>query len=361
MSATALKSVATGKDQAVAKAGPPKDFPAMLQAWLPEIKRALPAHMNGDRMARIALTAFRQTPKLADCDPKTVFAAVLQSAQMGLEIGLMGEAHLVPYGKVCQLIPGYQGLIKLAKQTGQIVDIYAVAVREKDKFRTTFGLNRTLEHDPLCKANGFPAPITERGEIIGHYAVAVFKDGSRTFVVKGIDEIHAIRDKSAGYQTAVKYKKDSPWTTHPEEMGNKTVIRALCKTLPKSPELAAALAMDDAHERGQSQGLTIEGVIEGSWTAPAGDEPEADEIIDQGTGEIKPAAAETAAPAQQPAQSQQPAAGPGIEDALAMVGRGAYGEARDLVKGKGFTDDDRAKVEAAITQRTEDLRKGATS
>jgi recombination protein RecT len=46
-------------------------------------------------MARIALTAFRMNPKLSEVDPRSVFAAVIQSSQLGLEIGLMGEAHLV--------------------------------------------------------------------------------------------------------------------------------------------------------------------------------------------------------------------------------------------------------------------------
>ena len=92
----------------------PKDFPAMLEQYKGEIARALPKHMNPDRMMRIALTSFRMTPKLADCDPRSVFAAVIQYSQLGLEVGLMGEAHLVPFGNQCQLIPGYTGLMKLA-------------------------------------------------------------------------------------------------------------------------------------------------------------------------------------------------------------------------------------------------------
>ena len=72
----------------------PKDFPAMLKAFLPEIQRALPKHLDGDRMSRIALTAFRRTPKLADCDPRSVFAAVIQASQLGLEPDTLGRAYL---------------------------------------------------------------------------------------------------------------------------------------------------------------------------------------------------------------------------------------------------------------------------
>lgn len=351
-----LKNAATGTVTALAKKEPPKDFPAMLQAWKGEIATALPRHLNADRMARVALTCFRNVPKLAECNPRSVFAAVLQAAQLGIEPGLMGEAHLIPFKDTCQLIPGYQGLIKLAKQTGQVVDIYAMAVREKDRFACTFGLDRTIEHQPKAGKGGFPASLAERGEIIGVYAVAVFKDGTRTFVVMGRDETDHIRDNSQGYRTAKKYGKDSPWITHYEEMALKTAIRRLCKTLPKSPELAAALALEDTHNRGEPQNIDMAGALSGDYTPPHVDDvtdvdPETGEIItkDGGGG----SSGEPAAGQQSEQQSQQPKGkkadgGPSINDALKLVNAGKYDEAKDLVKGSSFTDIDRAEVEAAI-------------
>ena len=144
-SSQALRAAATGKPPA------PKanDFPAMLTAFLPEIKRALPSHLNGDRMARIALTAFRTTPKLAECDPRSVFAAVIQASQLGLEPNIMGQAYLIPYGKQCNLIPGYQGLIELARRSGKIVSLYAHVVHDRDAFDYTLGVDKTLTHKPF--------------------------------------------------------------------------------------------------------------------------------------------------------------------------------------------------------------------
>ena len=141
-------------------------FPAMLEQFKGEVARALPRHLSPDRIVRVALTAFRLNPKLADVDPRSVFAAVIQSSQLGLEVGLMGEAHLVPFGRQCQLIPGYQGLVKLARNSGIVQDVYAHEVRINDKFDIVLGLNRTLMHEPL-KQNGFPASDEERGPIVG--------------------------------------------------------------------------------------------------------------------------------------------------------------------------------------------------
>ena len=188
MALQALKNIHRGNSNPEEK----KDFPAMLQKFKGEIERALPRHLNAERMARIALTAFRMTPKLAECDPRSIFAAVIQSAQLGLEVGLMGEAHLVPFGDQCQLIPGYTGLMKLARQSGQVVDIYAHEVRAKDEFKLTLGLTRNLEHNPLMANGGFPAAEEERGDVIGFYAVAVFKDTSRTFVAMSRKEVERI-------------------------------------------------------------------------------------------------------------------------------------------------------------------------
>ena len=259
--------------------GQPQGFPAMLEKFKGEIARALPRHINPDRMARIALTAFRMTPKLAECDPRSVFAAVIQSSQLGLEVGLMGEAHLVPFKGQCQLIPGYTGLMKLARQSGLVQDIYAHEVRVNDKFMLKLGMERSLEHEPLTAPGGFPASDEERGEVAGFYAVAVFKDGSRTFVAMSRKEVEKIRDGSRGYQSAKQYKKESVWDSDFVAMGLKTVIRRLSKFLPKSPELATALAMDAASEQGSAQNLDLDDVIEGNY-APVvdetGDTPDAD-------------------------------------------------------------------------------------
>lgn len=269
----ALQNIRRSNTAAATKPAEASGFPAMLEQYKGEIARALPKHINPERMARIALTAFRMTPKLGECDPRSVFAAVIQSSQLGLEVGLMGEAHLVPFGKQCQLIPGYTGLMKLARNSGLVVDIYAEAVRINDKFALKLGMARDLQHEPLTAPGGFPASDEERGEVVGFYAVGVLKDGSKTFVAMSRKEVEKIRDGSKGYKAAKQYNKESPWDTDFVPMGKKTLIRSLCKWLPKSPELATALALDDNAGR---QNLNVKDVIDGTFTP----------VVDEETGEV---------------------------------------------------------------------------
>lgn len=242
-------------------------FPKLLQSYLPEIARALPRHISAERMSRIALTAFRLNPKLAECDPRSVFAAVIQAAQLGLEVGILNEAYLVPFSHECQLIPGYQGLIKLARNSGLIADIYAHEVRANDHFELTFGLQRNLVHQPLM-ANGFLADDDTRGPVVGFYAVAVLKDGTKPFYAMALKAVEEVRDKSKGYQAAKRYHKQSIWDTDFVAMSLKTVIRRLCKYLPRSVELATALSMDAVAEQGKPQELHLNEVISGEYSPP---------------------------------------------------------------------------------------------
>jgi recombination protein RecT len=231
-------------------------FPAMLNAYKAEIARALPRHLDGDRMARIALTCFRSNPKLGACDPKSVFASIIVASQLGLEPGVMGQCYLIPYKDECQLQIGYQGLIDLVRRTGKVVRIEAHVVHQNDTFTYRTGLNTVLEHEPAVDGE----PGTSRLA----YAVAEFVDGGYHVEVMSRQQIEAIRDRSQNVINAKKYGKKTPWDTDPDEMWRKTLIRRICKYLPKSAEMAMALALDNAADRG-GQKIAVEDAIEGTW------------------------------------------------------------------------------------------------
>jgi recombination protein RecT len=234
-------------------------FPNMLERFKGEIARALPRHLNADRMCRIALTEFRKNPRLAECDPRSVFAAIIVASQLGLEPGVLGQAYLIPYKQECQLIIGYQGLIDLVRRSGLVQRIEAHVVRHGEKFTYKSGLHTVLEHEPQLE--GTP------GALRLCYAVAEFKDGGYHVEVMVQDQVEKIRDRSQAVINAKKYNKTTPWDTDTEEMWRKTVLRRVCKYLPKSPEIATALSLDDAAAQGR-QAITVDDAIAGTWQAP---------------------------------------------------------------------------------------------
>lgn len=288
MSASALKSAVTGQ---VTTKEEPKTIFGMLQVYKEQIKAALPQHMTPDRMARIVTTEIRKTPKLMECEAKSLFGAVIQCSQLGLEPGgALGHAYLIPFDKNekrgdkwvkvrtdVQLIIGYRGMIDLARRSGQIVSLAARAVYEKDKFSYEYGLIESLTHKPYEGA--------DRGALKYVYAVAKLQGGGTQFEVLNRFEIEAIRNESQGYKSAIKYKKtDTPWIAHFEEMAKKTAIRRLFKYLPVSIEIQRATALDEYGEAGLSQDFS--GVLEGEFATVDESAVNEDESINKDTGEI---------------------------------------------------------------------------
>lgn len=231
---------------------------------------ALPKHVTADRLARIALTEVRKTPKLAQCDQTSFLGAIMQCCALGLEPGgALGHCYLVPFenrraGRVeVQFIVGYRGMLDLARRSGQIVSLEARAVYEKDHFEVELGLDSKIVHKPNWQAS-------DRGRLTFVYAVAKLKDGGVQFEVMSRAEIENIRNNSQGYKAAEamarKYDKEasSPWHDYFEPMALKTVIRRLFKYLPVSIEIQRAVGLDEQAEAGlhQDNPLVIEGQFE---------------------------------------------------------------------------------------------------
>jgi recombinational DNA repair protein RecT len=78
---------------------------------------------------------------------------------------------------------------------------------------------------------------TDPSKITHAYAVAYFKDGSVQFDVMRKDQIDAIRARAPGANSG-------PWSTDYAEMGRKTVVRRLMKSLPLTSETQAAVQRD---------------------------------------------------------------------------------------------------------------------
>ena len=223
----------------------------LLQQLGPEMSRALPKHLNADRMARVALTALRTTKNLAQVTPASFAACIMTLAQIGLEpCTPLGHAYLIPRmmkgpdgrkAMTCTLIIGYQGLIELARRSGQVLAIWATPVYDADRFVVKYGLAPTVEHEPNFDSDRSPQKLRYV------YAAARLKDTAEpVFVVLTRAEIEAARKRGASGQGVT-----TPWDTDYEPMALKTAVRRLYRWLPKSIEVASALAVDEAHDHGR--------------------------------------------------------------------------------------------------------------
>lgn len=257
----------------------------LLEKCRDQLAMALPKHLDANRMIRIAMTSIQKTPKLLDCTQASLIGAVMQAAQLGLEPdGLLGQAYLVPYKTTATLIPGYKGLLKLARNSGEISTIYAHEVYAKDQFKFSYGLNECLEHTPTAEE--------DPGEVIAFYAVCKLKDGSHQFEVMWKRQVDTVRKRS-------RAANDGPWVTDFNEMGRKTVLRRLCKMLPSSVELASAIAIDERVEAGLPPDMDIIDITEDQT-------PAAPEAVPAVKAESKLDAIVSAAKAEKPKLSSKP-------------------------------------------------------
>lgn len=243
----------------------------LLEKSKTQIGMALPKHMNADRLLRIVMTSVQRTPKLLDCTKESLCGAVIQSAQLGLECdNVLGHAYLVPFWNKkkgvleVQFIPGYKGLIDLARRSGQVSTIYAHVVRDGDMFEYEFGLDATLRHKPAFAGAG--------GGVTHAYAVCKLKDGGEQFDVMPRYEVEAIRARSQS-------KDSGPWVTDYDEMAKKTILRRLCKLLPCSVEMARAVALDERADIGLPQDLGALIDVDEPQTSPM-DELEGEIVTD---------------------------------------------------------------------------------
>jgi recombination protein RecT len=273
--------IQTTKASSADKDGKQKEqsIAGLLQAMGPEIARALPKHLTGERMARVCLTALRTTPDLAKCTPASFMGSIMACAQLGLEPNTpLGHAYLIPYKDkkkgvtICQLMIGYQGMIELAYRSGRVDSIKAMVVREGDIFDFDHGLDEKLIHKPCGNEE---APITHA------YAIARIKGGAPIFWVLSMPQIEARRLSGAS-----KYAY-TPWNDHYEAMAMKSAVRALFKWIPKSAEMAQVIHAEDLADKGKHFSAALPEVAESLQRAslPA---PESIDVgaYDKETGEV---------------------------------------------------------------------------
>lgn len=174
----------------------------------------------------LTLNAASKNPKLYACTQQSVMKSMLDCCALGI-LPNGKDAHLVPYGAECQLLIDYKGMITLATKSERIIKIETEIFCKGDRFTWHNG-----EIDHVIDW------MEDRGKMCGAYAVATFKDGTKTAEVLPKEEIDTIRKMSRAANTG-------PWVNRYEEMAKKTAVRRLSKRLPLSPAAIAAIEYDD--------------------------------------------------------------------------------------------------------------------
>ena len=225
------------------------------------IQSVLPKHMDSNRMSRIALIEAKKNPVLMQCDPLTMIGSLIAASQLGLEPGVAGMGYLIPRknkGKwEVQFMPGYRGLMEMARRSGKVGVLTADVVREKDSFSYQKGTSPFLNHIPSEGDRGKVTHVYAVGELIGGNAWQ--------FEIMTLAQVEAIRSDHAAM------KNGGPWATHWDEMAKKTVLRKLCKYLPMSIDIQRAVSMDEQLDAGISQGNQTEIPLDFDFDAPGED------------------------------------------------------------------------------------------
>jgi len=183
---------------------------------------------------------YRSEISLFECKPRTVLAAFMTAAQLGLRPGVNGECWLqTKYsrklrGWAASFQVGYQGLIKLAMLSGAVRRIEAVEVFAEDDFHEQKGTEPKIHH--VC------ARMQNPGEVERFYAVAVLANGEPIFTRSwSVERMEAFR-------AAYAPNKRGAWWTNAHtfvQMSIKTMLKQLAKRLPVTGEFAEAVAADD--------------------------------------------------------------------------------------------------------------------
>ena len=171
---------------------------------------ALPEKFNKQRFLQNCMTVLQDgQADFSKCEAPTVVRTLLKGAFLGLDF-FNGECYAIPYGNQCQFQTDYKGEIKLCKRysSNPIQDIYAKVVREGDQFEEVIENGKQYVN--------FRPKTFSNGEIIGAFAVVLYKDGSMMYDTMSKEDIEHTRqtfskaaNSNAATQKSVSFKIDT--------------------------------------------------------------------------------------------------------------------------------------------------------
>lgn len=220
-------------------------FKALVEHCAPQLQAVMPKGFKAERLVQMAVAAYSRTPKLAQCSNTSILSCCLQCATLGMEpsaVDGLGRAYILPYWNKntksyeAQFMLGKNGMIELARRSGEVKSIRTQCVYDDDDFEyweDESGVH--FSYRPNLDA------VHDEKHMRLVFLSCHLKDGGLVLLVMSKPEIDAVRKRSQA-------SNNGPWVTDYEAMAEKTVIRRAFNRgmLPRSVEVASAVAQDES-------------------------------------------------------------------------------------------------------------------
>lgn len=211
-----------------------------LMAGVPQLAAVLGSEEEANRALVNTAVAIQRNPALMKADPQSLFLAVVQVAQWGLDVGT--TAHLVPFFSTKQRktlvtpMKNYKGVVSLVIQAKAARSIEVHAVYAGETFEVAYGTDASVKHVPDFEKRRNSANLTHV------YAVAhIGLNVPPKFIVLSRHDVERYRAMS-------KFADSSFWRDHYEAMAKKTAVHRLGDTLPQSARLRHIFANEEPDE-----------------------------------------------------------------------------------------------------------------
>lgn len=233
-------------------------FKGTLSRYENDLRALLEMHnMSPQNFITTTLNAVKKTPALLDCDPKTLFASILVSAELGLTPNTtMGFAHILPYKRKykdkqgnwqevleAQFQIGYPGWLEIMYRNPKIESIETGVIYENEAWSFDKGRREPFSHSPL-------SPKLRGDNWVAVFGIAWLANVTRPkVIVLYREDIEKIMKLSQGANSSY-----SPWKDTDKDpflwMPRKTTLKQLVKELPKTKEVERIVNIDNVVETG---------------------------------------------------------------------------------------------------------------
>jgi recombination protein RecT len=209
------------------------------------IEALLPAGVTFEMFARAAATAMSQNDQLARADSRSVIQSLISCATHGL-LPDGREAAIVTFSEKktnsikAQYIPMVDGVLKRARQSGQVAVIAAKAVFEDDEF--DYWMDENGEHI------NYRPNLTHRGAFKLAFAFAKLNSGELIVEVMIKDDVERVRAASKTGNSDY-----SPWSQWYDRMAVKSALHRLARRLPSASELMNLIESGDEFDYGRQK------------------------------------------------------------------------------------------------------------